>query len=218
LARRAFGPSLDHIFHFSPEARQVSETPDLPDTEDADEAETPWPKRLADVDWDRVFKALVAFGVRRMRLRPPDAEQTAAEAIGRQFDPDYATWDPETEPNVLIYLFGVMRGIGGSERQRKGFQAERITRKGELPRVAVDEPSAEEALVVATEAQEAIAALRARARADEPVLLLIELRLRGVDTPAEQARALGMTAYDVKQIQKRLDRHVTAIKALREAH
>jgi len=195
------------------------------DDDDDDEVEeTPAhrapPPQLAGVDWGAVHKALVGFGMRRMHLRAPEAEDMAAEAIKRQYDPDFATWDPEVEPNLLIHLFGVMRGMGGSERQRHGFKAERVTRKGKLPTVAIA-ATAEDALGHADEAREALAALRARVRREERddlVERMIALRLDGVDAPADQARALGVTVSAINNAKKRLDRHVLAIKASREAH
>jgi hypothetical protein len=169
------------------------------------------------VDWGRVGKALVAFAVRRMHLRPPEAQDMAQRAMQRAFDPDYAAWDPAAEPNILIHLFGVMRGMAGSDRQRHGFEAERLTRSGELPRVAVAART-DDVLADAQEARDAFAALRALARGDGLVERILEANARGLDTPAELARALDVNATDIYSANKRLDRYVLAVKASREGH
>lgn len=70
------------------------------------------------IDWRWTYEQLVAFGRRRHRLSPEEAEQDAQEAIRRFFDPSYIRYDPAVHGTVLSFLGSIVNAIVANIRKR----------------------------------------------------------------------------------------------------
>lgn len=169
----------------------------------------------ADDPWLLVLRRLVPWSIRRHRLNAADAEEIVQEAV-RQFLAGGSVVDA-SDPKALLQAIGSrINGIAVDMRRKKALRAVGLTAEGRLPDVAEPEPSAERGLRDDT-ARRAVAALLARAGADELVRAIVEQFAEGVDDPAQQARALGRHIREVYNARRRLVTHVAAVRESMES-
>src|SRR5260370_36736643 len=159
----------------------------------------PPPVDLESIDWADVFRRLTAFGMRRLGSRGSltDAEELAIEAIKQFLDPEYASWNPEAEPDLLRHLGSILNdGLNNSVR-RKALELERPLDTPEANRVAGDDPSAQRRMIAREEAARAIRLLSERIVGKELVENVLILELDGIDSASEQAKQLDRPVAEI---------------------
>ena len=169
------------------------------------------------VDWPDIFRRLVLFAFRRRQVRGitgslADAEDTAAEAIRRLLDSDYAAWDPDLEPDLLRHLGSTVNGLISNESRSARLKVERSLSDPSVFRSAERETASGDKIEEGDECQRALRLLEARVADDELMKRLLSLENGGVTKPATQATQLKVSVELVYKARRRLARHREAVR------
>jgi len=141
-----------------------------------------------------------------------DAADLAGEAIRQFFDPDYASWNPEAEPDLLRHLGSRLNGVLNNWLRRKAREVERPLDTPEANRLAGDDPSAQRRIITREEAARAIRLLSERIVGNELVENILILELDGIDTASEQAKQLDRPVAEIYKARRLLGTHREAVR------
>jgi DNA-directed RNA polymerase specialized sigma24 family protein len=148
-----------------------------------------------------------------------DANDLGQQAMARVIDPDDSPWDPDKQPNLLLYMGSLMNGIMSNrrrgERRHPTSSYESASYESE-PEPAAAEPSGLERIERAEEAarmQRRVDLLRQRLTGDTLALAKIDLMVQGIDEVAEQAALLKCTVADVYAANRRIAYHVAQMRS-----
>lgn len=174
-------------------------------------------KLAAVQDWGTMFAKATAHAHRLLAYRRrARAVEIAQEALAQLWDPARAQLAAETEEEILLVLFGLVRGLVANERRRKHHEHEVQIKDYVRDRVADRYASPEELLAEQQERAFAISELRARVANDEVGARLVELFASGVDEAHAQSVASGAPIETIRNARKRVFRHADAIARERE--
>ncbi len=142
-----------------------------------------------------------------------DAGSLASEAITRALDPDGRRWNPENDPDLLMYLKSVVRSILWDLQKAAEKEALDDVDDDELERMKAKGSSADEELEAAELQEELLEYLKT----DEERLVLLTI-LEGKNKAADIAASLGLDVekvyklkWQIKQhLRRRLDRSVSS--------
>lgn len=171
-------------------------------------------RHLDSLDWDDITKRLLVYVKHRLGNRGSlqDAEDITNAAIMHLFDPDYADWNPDKEPDVMRYLGSLVNGAVASHGRREQLRGSRepellLALWPEQPRTPEDE------LQLSQESTRALQHLLERVDGD-PVCKEIVLltHVEGIDEPGEQARRLGLPIDDIYKARRRRRAHYAAVR------
>jgi hypothetical protein len=173
-------------------------------------------KRLARQDWAAVTKRLVVFAHRRLGGRSIEtAQEIAQEAIARVWDPNYADWDPVTEPSIMRHLGSVVNGlirnlnVSHRERAERAHDPEEVERAAGRSKDGADGDGMDRRI----DAARVIDRFLDRTAGDDLVTRLLMVMADGEDKPAQQATKLGVPVTEVYNARRRLNGHVGPIRA-----
>jgi DNA-directed RNA polymerase specialized sigma24 family protein len=160
-------------------------------------------------DWGDIAARLVKFLVKR-GATPATADDLSQQAIKRVLAFE-SEWDPETQPVLLSYLMGVARMLLFKHRreQKRLVAHDPHDDEDESPSQLADGRAHGEAHMAAMDLYERrIALLRERLlrRESDDAVRLLELKLQGIDKPAELVASTGWTAAAVTRALDRFDR------------
>jgi hypothetical protein len=174
----------------------------------------PPPVDLESIDWPDVIRRLTVFAMKRLGSRGSlaDAEDLAGQAIRQFLDPDYASWNPEEEPDLLRHLGSILNGVLNNSLRRKALGVERPLDTPEASRVAVEDPSAQRRVIAREQAGRAIRLLSERIVGDDLVESVFLLELDGIDIPSEQAIELDRPVAEIYKARRRLGAHREAVR------
>ena len=184
-------------------------TPDAPNAPDA-------AALLKKVAWGGVSKRLTAYASRCLGAygRLADAEEIAQEAIAQLYDPRYRRWDPVQQPDVFVFLAGLVKGLVSNRRRVKGTTHERNTTHERLARFSAPKGDTPEGLLARAEHGAKVAAgIRARLDGDALAREVLALTEEGVGTLAEQIELTGRPHAEVRNARRRLAVHADAVTA-----
>jgi hypothetical protein len=150
------------------------------------------------------------------RRRRERAEEIAQEAIAQLFDPARTQLDAETEAEILLVLFGLVKGLVSNDRRRKHHQLEVQVRESRRDNIGDGRASPEELLAGQQERALAISQLRARVANDDVGAQLVDLFANGIDEAQAQSHASGASIETIRKARKRVFRHADAIARERE--
>ena len=172
-------------------------------------------QQLLEHDWSDISRRLTLFVYGRLgRGRSMhDAEEIAQEAVRRFLDPNYAQWDQGREPSLVRHLGSIANGVLSDRRQRKSSSNEELRDVADMAEVDASE-DVETRVASAEVAARSLAALRERLAKDRVALDILELIIRGVDEPREQARQLSLAPREVYNARRRIALHRDAIRNL----
>jgi hypothetical protein len=156
-------------------------------------------------EWRSISKRLVLYAAKHHRLGNDDAQEVAQEAIRRYFDPKYAAWDREKYPELLRFLGSTVNGIVSNMRKRAANRHELATDNLAESDWHDHSPSAEQRLLDAALGRKAVGMLLEAAKGNQLVEDVCLQMFCGIDTPAEQASALGVPVESVYEARRRLD-------------
>lgn len=169
----------------------------------------------ADDPWLLVLRRLVPWSMRRHRLNAADAEEIVQEAV-RQFLAAGGVVDASDPKGLLQAIGSRINGIAVDMRRKKALRAVGLTADGRLPEVEEPEPFEERELRDDT-ARRAVELLLERVGDDELVRSVVMQMADGVDSPADQAKALGRDIREVYNARRRLVTHVGAVQESMES-
>jgi DNA-directed RNA polymerase specialized sigma24 family protein len=167
-------------------------------------------KALSGAAASKFFPRLVRFA-RACGARNADAKDVAQTALLKFWEGDWA-WDPQTHPDVLKFLMGIVRSLVANERRS-------ARRKYESPSDTVDalpdlSPTAKALEQRRQERGEtALAQLIDSLKGDARALDVVRLVQNGVEKPAKQAAELRCHVQEIYDARDRIQRHVRRIAA-----
>jgi DNA-directed RNA polymerase specialized sigma24 family protein len=162
------------------------------------------PDKDQPADWGDIYKRLVLWCIKRHRLPPEDAKQVAQEAICRAHDSSYADWDRTKYPTLLNWLGSIVNGIVVDLRRSSSHRNERLV-AADIAATAVSlAPSAERRVAEAETLGKAVSRLLDLTQGDDIAQRIILLMADGVDSAADQARALSVDRKVVYRKRERL--------------
>lgn len=172
---------------------------------------------LDDINWSRVCRRLTAFAKQRLGSRGTwvDAEDLSTTAISRLFDPDYKSWDPAVEPDLLRHLGSVVNGLISNlpRKTREVLLGDQPDEGASAQLLAAHQASGgaewTEGKVLATEILERIATV---VEPDKLASKVFWLQVEGVTDARDQATKLGRPIRDIYNARRRLDAKVAAAK------
>jgi DNA-directed RNA polymerase specialized sigma24 family protein len=173
---------------------------------------------LRTLDWAPILAKLHAYGMARTKSKA-QAQDLAQEAVRRLFDVDDITWNPSLEPDPTRFLISIMTRQISNEKTsgRRHHELSAQNKKQESAillaseRVADGAPSPERAAVARDLAARAMSALEKRIAADASALRVLGLATDGIDTPAEQAEAMGVSKAEILRVRERLYHHAALV-------
>lgn len=176
-----------------------------------------------EVDWPRLAKRLVLYTWRRLeRLgihQRELAEDLAFEAIRRHLDEEYARWDRQRYPRAIDHLGSLVNGLIRNHLTRQSTAREHLTPPDLLEGAHQDAHASHEARLITQDwARHVLEELRAHIGQDALAQELVELMLEGVDSPREQAAALGADVQQIYNARRRLKRHHARVRRHLEEH
>jgi DNA-directed RNA polymerase specialized sigma24 family protein len=163
---------------------------------------------IARIDWRDLLPRLERYAV-ACGASPSSAPDAVQTVVARLLAGE-SSWNPAMRPDVSQYLMGAVRGLLSNERRSA---QSRYERPSALVERAPDpaSPSAMPADSREALAEEALARLRGLLNDDAEALAVLELKLAGVDKPAEQAARLNIPATRVYDARDRIRRCVDRI-------
>lgn len=173
----------------------------------------PQSKPSTDELWGRAYKVLVLWSIKRFRVSMQDAEDLVQEGM-KQFIGAGGTADAGFK--ALLQAVGSrINGEHNNQSRNKASNAVRLTADGQLPDDRVGD-HAEDRVVAVNWSRKAVGVLLDRVGGDDVLLAMVTHMADGTDAPAELAVALGVGPGDVYNARRRLNGHVTAVKASME--
>jgi DNA-directed RNA polymerase specialized sigma24 family protein len=164
---------------------------------------------IARIDWRDLLPRLESYAI-RCGASPGTAPDAVQTVIARLLAGE-SSWDPAMQPDAKRYLMGAVRGHLSNERRSAQSRYEKPSEKVEqAPDPASMAPIATESREAL--AEEALARLRSLLKDDAEALAVVELKLAGVDKPAEQAVRLNMPETRVYDARDRIGRCVRRIR------
>ncbi len=177
---------------------------------------------LRDEKWAETSAKLTNYAHKRMGKRSLErATEIAQEAITRLYDGEYASWDPEKEPVLFLYLTSIVNGIAYGDRIKTANNKEkRVTTKAmarEIRSMVAGDASPEDEVLARDLERRIWTEVRANVANDGRVNEIADLIENHVDEPAEQAVKLDVDITEVRTARRRLVAQVEKVaRALTE--
>lgn len=180
---------------------------------------------LEQFDWAEISQRLTKYAKHRLGTRGTwqDAEQLAQEAICRFLDPEYAAWDTEKQPDIMLHLGSIVNGvlanhvrkwenckIDHKEPNKLGAEIDNRQRR------SGNSISAEGKCSDSPDARKVLSILTDRLAQDSLCQEVLLLHMDGIDRPAEQATALERPVKEINNARRRLDDHLQAVRRMLE--
>jgi DNA-directed RNA polymerase specialized sigma24 family protein len=184
-----------------------------PDVSDAAPTRAEVTAALRALVWPPILAKLNTYGMARTRSKAA-AEDLLQEAMRRLFDVEQNTRNPIVEPDPTRFLMSIMTRQISNEKTSGRLHHEPSARNKNhetailraSERVADGSPMPERAIVARDLAERSLPALREHMADDAKGLRLLDFVTEGIETPAEQAEAMGEPMTALLTIRKRLIR------------
>lgn len=172
---------------------------------------------LQGVDWNKVFRRLVVYAHRKLGARASlaQAEDLAADAVQRFFDPKYANWDPEHCPSLDWHLGSIVNGILRNRVRRKSTTHEMphdLTSSPAVLAAVCPDQSPESRSSNGSDARRALELLEHELKGDEYGEGVLLCELDEISEPRDQAEALGVPITTVYKARHRLGQARGAVR------
>jgi DNA-directed RNA polymerase specialized sigma24 family protein len=147
-----------------------------------------------------------------------DAKDLSQAAIAKAIDPEGSPWDPDAQPNLLLYVGSLMNTAAFNKRRgeaRHPTVGESVLSDHRPGPDAEPEPTPEERLAHAEDLARLegwLDKLLVRLAGDEVALAKIELMRDGIDDAAEQAARIGCSVKDTYRANERIAYHAALVK------
>ena len=174
-------------------------------------------------DWADISRRLTLYAKRRLGTRGnwQDAEQIAQEAIAHLLDPNYADWDSQKQPEILLQLQSIANSVLAN--YVRNWDNCRVTHNAPDKLSLIVEKQARTESALSTDgsdrstnhdARKVVNLLSERLSQDQLGQEVLLLQMDGIDRPSEQAAALQRSVKDINNARRRLDGHLQAIKGI----
>lgn len=168
---------------------------------------------VAAQDWARIRVDLLRFACRIARSKQA-ADELVQEALARVIDPERDPWDPEVEPLLARHMMRIIDKIHRGDREKAAVRRDPRNVAAVEARTTQRSATPEDAALAAEREQEAKSTLdevKVDLAGDTVALEVIDQSERGVDRPADQAKATGRSIAEILNARKRVRRAIEAV-------
>jgi DNA-directed RNA polymerase specialized sigma24 family protein len=165
---------------------------------------------LAGLDLGKLRAKVLVFALTATK-NETEAEDGTDHALMALFAPKHEPWDPKAK-DLYLWLCDRVRDYLHNERKRRRRRQDAVLDEKVEDTSAAPSSRRTERLVEAKQEQEkCLAALREALAGDTEALGVLDQMARGVDEPADQARALGVPVERIYNANRRIDRAGLAV-------
>jgi len=168
-------------------------------------------RAITKAEWARIHKELLAWGLWRTK-NPVRAQDLAQEAIMRVLDARWEPWDPDANPDLLLFLRSIINRNLANEKVTRRRHRE-IQMDAEDFNAIRDNARTPESIVATHDlADKRMTELRTRLAGDEEALERVDQFEQGVDSAEDQRADSDKEIEIIRNARRRVFFHAENVK------